>query len=149
MRILAFATALCAATPSLADTCGSFPEEVSSATGVEAGEREPDFVSYTADPETTVTLVCHSRSQASVGAYHRGEEPPDSFFRLFGQAGQVVTGIAADRLSSAAQRARANAPKLKHSNVVTNGVLVTCTFSRSKAGQALTMCAAVVEPKRI
>ena len=145
VRILVCVAALCTSTPSLADPCGNLAARVSSATGIEVGEREHDFVSYLAGPDTMVTLACGTRAPSSVGAQHRGEEPPDSYFRLFGQAGQVVTGIAADRIVAAAQRAWANAPRLNHSNVATDGALVTCTFTRSRAGDAMTMCAVIAQ----
>lgn len=149
MRTLLFAAALCAATPALADGCTGLAEQVSSATGVEAGERETDFVSFPAGSDITVTLACSAKTHASVGAHHRGEEPPDAYFRLFGQAGEAVTGIAADRISAAAQRARADAPRLRHSNVATDGMLVTCTFSRSKDGDPLTMCALIARSDKV
>jgi hypothetical protein len=139
--------ATCLLAPSLAraDPCGELIDRVARATAVEVGSRSADFASFTAGPDTGLTLSCGSPS--SVGAQFRGEAPPERYYALLGQAGEAVTGIAAGTIAEAAQRAQAAAGRQRHSNVTAGGLLVTCSVGRSEKGN-LTLCAVIESADR-
>jgi hypothetical protein len=133
--------------PAAADSCGDLAGKVAAATGAEIGERIEDFVRFKAAETTTLSLSCGGAGPSSVGVQFLGETLPETYYGLFGKAGQVVTGVAADALVEAARKARGEAETKRHSNVPTGGVLVTCSFTKSAKGP-LTMCAAIEKADR-
>lgn len=138
---------LFAGCPAYAEDCGPLSDKVVAATKAEIDHRQPDFLTFKAGPDLSLTLSCGGPLPSSVGAQHHGETPPDSFFTLFGQAGEAVTDVKADTLADAAREARGKAERLRHSNVEAGGALVTCSFTRSDKG-ALTMCAVIEKDDR-
>jgi len=148
MRTLLAALALLAAGPALADECGDLVDRVASATKAEVGRRTSDFAEFTAGPDTTLSLSCGGIHPSSVGAQHRGETPPDAYYALFAGAGHAVTGIAEDILDAAARKARAEAQRLRHSNVSAGGALVTCSLMTKPDKGTLTLCAVIEQGDR-
>src|ERR1700712_613602 len=138
MRTILTILLLTTATPALADSCGDLIDRVVAETKAEIGNRSLDFANFALAPDTSLTLACGEPS--SVGAQFRGETPPDSYYRLFGRAGQVVTGIDAATMERAAPAARAAPARLRHSNVDAGGARITCSVTNSGKGP-LTLCA--------
>jgi hypothetical protein len=138
MRTLLTILLLTTATPVLADSCGDLIDRVAAETKAEVGHRSPDFANFSVSADTSLTLACGEPS--SVGAQFRGETPPDAYYRLFGRAGQAVTGIDAATIETAAHAARDAASRLRHSNVDAGGARITCSVTNSGKGP-LTLCA--------
>ena len=128
--------------PALAETCDTLIAKVASAAKAETGRRSADFAEFKAADGTTLTLSCGGSDPSAVGAQYRGGTPPDGYYAIFGRAGEAVTGIAADLLRDASQRARADATRLRHSNVSAGGATVTCSVTDSEKS-SLTMCAVI------
>ncbi len=148
MRTVLSLVALLLASEAHAASCEDLTDRITKATAAEVTQRTHDFVSFEAAEGVTLSLSCGGEGYpSSVGAQSRVEEPPERYYSLFGQAAQAVTGISADTLRDAAQRARADAARLRHSNVEAGGVLVTCSFTRAEKGP-LTMCAAIERAER-
>lgn len=147
MRALLALLLVIACGPALADDCGDLVGRVTAETRAEVGNRSLDYATFTLGPDTTLTLACGGAHPSSVGAQFRGETPPDSYFALFGRAGQAVTGVAAGVIEAAAHRARDAASRLRHSNVDAGGVRVTCSVSQAEKGP-LTLCAVIESADR-
>ena len=154
MRLLALilpALLLAVPRPALAEECGSLVGKLASAARAEIGRQSGDFAEFKAGDGTTLTLSCGGRDPSAVGAQYRGGSPPDGYYATFGRAGEAVTGIAADLLRDAARRARADAIRLRHSNVPAAGALVTCSVTNRETGAEkgeLTMCAVIEQGER-
>ena len=128
-------------------SCTDLIDRVTAATGATVAERSADFARFDAGEDSSLTLSCGGIHPSSVGAQHRGETPPESYYDLFAKAGHAVTGIGADVLRDAAKRARDGAGRLRHSNVEAGGALVTCSTMKNDKGP-LTLCAVIERADR-
>ena len=148
LPLIAFA-ALAASHGSVrAQSCDALIDKVTVETEAKATERRSDYASFTAGPDMTLTLACGMPALSSVGAQFRGAEPPETYYRLFGQAGHAVTGIDAAVIADAAHKAQAVATKLRHSNVDLGGARATCSAMVSPDKGPLTLCAVIEHSDR-
>lgn len=131
------------ALPARADECGDLVAKVAGETGAKADQQRSDYASFTAGPDTTLTLACGGPSFSSVGAQFRGASPPEAYYTLFGKAGHAVTGIDEATITQAAHRAQETATKMRHSNVDLGGARVTCSAMVSPDKGPLTLCAVI------
>lgn len=144
--ILSAAVILGLSSPSRADECGDLIDKLAAVTKATLGDRSRDFATFTAGPNTGLTVACGSPS--SIGAQFAGETPPEAYFELFGQAGALVTKAKPEALAAAAHQAREVASRMRHSNVDLPGVRVTCSVTTSPTKGPLTLCAAVEHDDR-
>ncbi|WP_232630220.1 hypothetical protein [Methylobacterium sp. Leaf118] len=148
LTALTILACICAASSARAEPeCGDLIDRVTAAAGAELAERSADFARFTAGPETSLTLSCGGVHPSSVGAQHRSDAPPDTYFDVFGRAGEAVTGIAADLLRDAAHRAQDGARRLRHSTVEAGGARITCSIMKNEKGP-LTLCAVIEQADR-
>ncbi|MDP4002914.1 ABC transporter ATPase [Methylobacterium sp. NEAU K] len=139
-----------AASPGIAQaqSCDMLVDKVTAETAAKPAERRSDYASFTAGPDTTLTLACGAPALSSVGAQFHGASPPEAYYDLFGHAGHAVTGIDAATISEAAHRAQAAAVRLRHSNVDLGGARVTCSAMVSPDKGPLTLCAVIEHSDR-
>lgn len=131
-----------------ADECDTLVGRVTAATAAKIDDRRRDYASFSAGPDTTLTLACGTPDLSSVGAQFRGASPPDAYFDLFGKAGHAVTGIDAAAITEAAHRAQAASVRLRHSNVDLGGARITCSAMVSPDKGPLTLCAVIEHSDR-
>lgn len=136
------------ATAARADACDTLVDRVTAETAARADERRRDYASFTAGPDTTLTLACGAPDASSVGAQFRGASPPDAYYDVFGHAGHAVTGIDAAVITEAAHRAQAAAVRLRHSDVDLGGARITCSAMVSPDKGPLTLCAVIEHSDR-
>lgn len=145
MRALILASGLVAgfftlSGPAKADACGDLIDRVVAATQATLVKRTADFAELKASDGIGMTLACGQLS--AVGVQFRGTPLPEAYFPLFGRAGHATTGIAADVIAAAGQKAREAAVTTRHSNVDAGNALVTCSLSNS-SGSPVTACAVI------
>lgn len=128
------------ALPASADGCGDLIDNVVAGTQATLVKRTLDFAELSAADGIGMTLACGELS--AVGLQFKGSPLPESYFPLFGRAGQATTGIAADVIEAAARKARESALTTRHSNVDAGDALVTCSLS-TPAGGPVTACAVI------
>ena len=148
LSILALITVAGGGTAAKADACDTLVERVTAETTAKTDERRRDYASFTAGPDTTLTLACGEPDSSSVGAQFRGASPPDAYYDLFGHAGHAVTGIDAAVIAEAAHRAQAASVRLRHSNVDLGGARITCSAMVSPDKGPLTLCAVIEHSDR-
>lgn len=142
MRLLLTAAVLSLSImPAVADPCGDLIDRVAAETKSNLVNRTVDFAEMSsASDGTTLTLACGDPS--AVGVQFKGEIPGDAYYRLFGQAGRIVTGIASEVIEAAARRAREQAVTTRHSHADAATALVTCSVIDGARGP-MTGCAVV------
>lgn len=131
-----------------ADECDTLVARVQAETAATTDDRRRDYASFTAGPDTTLTLACGAPDFSSIGAQFRGDTPPAAYYDLFGRAGHAVTGIDAAVITEAAHTAQAAATRLRHSNVDLGGARVTCAAMTSPDKGPLTLCAVIEHSDR-
>lgn len=131
--------------PAAADPCGDLIDKVVAGTQATLTRRTHDFAEFSATDGIGLTLACGDLS--AVGVQFKGAALPESYFPLFGRAGQATSGIAADRIAEAGRKARADAATTRHSNVDAGRVLVTCSVSTPPGGP-VTACAVIDKDDR-
>ncbi len=131
------------ASPARADECGDLVAKVAGETGAKTDQQRSDYASFTAGPDTTLTLACGAPDFSSVGAQYRGANPPEAYYALFGKAGHAVTGIDEATITQAAHKAQETATRMRHSNVDLGGARVTCSAMVSPDKGPLTLCAVI------
>ncbi|MDP4024991.1 ABC transporter ATPase [Methylobacterium sp. NEAU 140] len=140
--------ALGASLPARADECGTLIARVAAETGAAVERQSTDYASFTAGPDTTLTLACGAPALSSVGAQFRGASPPETYYDLFAKAGHAVTGIDTAVIAEAAHRAQATATRMRHSNVDLGGARVTCSAMNAPDKGPLTLCAVIEHSDR-
>lgn len=135
-------------TAARADDCDTLIDRVTAQTTAKTDERGRDYASFTAGPDTTLTLACGAPDFSSVGAQFRGASPPDAYYDLFGKAGHAITGIDAAVITDAAHKAQAASVRLRHSNVDLGGARITCSAMVSPDKGPLTLCAVIEHSDR-
>ena len=146
--LLTLSLACLTAGPALADECEMLTAKVAHETGAKTEQERSDYASFTAGPDTTLSLACGAPDLSSVGAQYRGANPPDAYYVLFGKAGHAVTGIDAATITDAAHKAHETANRMRHSNVDLGGARVTCSAMVSPDKGPLTLCAVIEHSNR-
>lgn len=142
MRALLLALGLLpiVAFPAAADGCGDLIDKVVAGTRATLVKRTVDFAELQAGDGISMTLACGDLS--AVGMQFKGPVLPDSYFPLFGRAGQATTAISAEIIEAAARKARESALVTRHGNVDAGVALVTCTLA-TPVGGPVTACAVI------
>jgi len=131
-----------------ADECETLVSKIVTETGAKVDQQRPDYASFTAGPDMTLTLACGTPDLSSVGAQYRGANPPEDYYATFGKAGHAVTGIDATTITEAAHKAKETASRMRHSNVDLGGARVTCSAMVSSDKGPLTLCAVIENSNR-